>query len=256
LVEPAKESGAVADHLFADVRLAALYDLFCGRRTDFEFYFKWVMSAKSVLDVGCGTGALLHMARDAGHKGRLCGLDPAPGMLAQARKRGDIEWTLGDLSSVQFDRDFDLVVMTGHAFQVLVGDDEIHSALAAIHRALTDNGRFAFETRNPLVREWERWTPDKSAEVTDSDGTVVRLSREVQSVSGDTVSFRHTFASPGWEKPQMSRSTLRFLDAGRLSAFLSDAGLKVEKQFGDWDGSPFTASSPEIISIAQSLRFA
>ncbi len=256
MVEPEKEGGSVADHLFADVRLAALYDLFCGRRTDFEFYFKWVMSAKSVLDVGCGTGALLHMARDAGHKGRLCGLDPAPGMLAQARKRGDIEWTLGDLSSVQFDRDFDLVVMTGHAFQVLVGDDEIHSALAAIHRALTDNGRFAFETRNPLVREWERWTPDKSAEVTDSDGTVVRLSREVQSVSGDTVSFRHTFASPGWEKPQMSRSTLRFLDAGRLSAFLSDAGLKVEKQFGDWDGSPFTASSPEIISIAQSLRFA
>ena len=218
---------------------------------DFEFYFKWVMSAKSVLDIGCGTGALLHMARDAGHKGRLCGLDPAPGMLAQVRKRGDIEWTLGDLSSVQFDRDFDLVVMTGHAFQVLVGDDEIHSALAAIHRALTDNGRCAFETRNPLVREWERWTPDKSAEVTDSDGTVVRLSREVQSVSGDTVSFSHTFTSPGWEKPQMSRSTLRFLDARRLSAFLSDAGLKIENQFGNWDGSALTDSSREINTIAR-----
>jgi SAM-dependent methyltransferase len=242
LVEPAKESGAVADHLFADVRLAALYDLFCGRRTDFEFYFKWVMSAKSVLDVGCGTGALLHMARDAGHKGRLCGLDPAPGMLARARKRDDIEWTLGDLSSVQFDREFDLVVMTGHAFQVLVRDD--------------DNGRFAFETRNPLVREWERWTPDKSAEVTDSDGTVVRLSREEQSVSGDTVSFSHTFTSPGWEKPQMSRSTLRFLDARRLSAFLSDAGLKIENQFGNWDGSALTDSSREIITIARSVGFA
>jgi ubiquinone/menaquinone biosynthesis C-methylase UbiE len=251
LVEPAKESGAVADHLFADVRLAALYDLFCGRRTDFEFYFKWVMSAKSVLDVGCGTGALLHMARDAGHKGRLCGLDPAPGMLAQARKRGDIEWTLGDLSSVQFDREFDLVVMTGHAFQVLVGDEDIRGALAAIHRALTDNGRFAFETRNPLVREWERWTPDKSAEVTDSDGTVVRLSREVQRVNGDTVSFSHTFTSPVWEKPQMSRSTLRFLDARRLSAFLSDAGLKIENQFGNWDGSALTDSSREIITIAR-----
>jgi len=251
LVEPAKESGAVADHLFADVRLAALYDLFCGRRTDFEFYFKWVMSAKSVLDVGCGTGALLHMARDAGHKGRLCGLDPAPGMLAQARKRDDIEWTLGDLSSVQFDREFDLVVMTGHAFQVLVRDEDILGALAAIHQALTDNGRFAFETRNPLVREWERWTPDKSAEVTDSDGTVVRLSREVQSVSGDTVSFSHTFTSPGWEKPQMSRSTLRFLDAGRLSAFLSDTRLKIELQFGDWDGSALTDSSREIITIAR-----
>ena len=223
---------------------------------DFEFYFKWVMSAKSVLDIGCGTGALLHMARDAGHKGRLCGLDPAPGMLAQVRKRGDIEWTLGDLSSVQFDGEFDLVVMTGHAFLVLVGDDEIRGALTAIHRALTDNGRFAFETRNPLVREWERWTPDKSAEVTDSDGTVVRLSREVQRVNGDTVSFSHTFTSPVWEKPQMSRSTLRFLDARRLSAFLSDAGLKIENQFGNWDGSALTDSSREIITIARSVGFA
>jgi len=43
-----------------------------------------VMGAASVLDVGCGTGSMLHAARDAGHKGRLCGLVPAPGMLAQA----------------------------------------------------------------------------------------------------------------------------------------------------------------------------
>jgi ubiquinone/menaquinone biosynthesis C-methylase UbiE len=70
-----------------------------------------VMSAKAVLDVGCGTGALLHRARIEGHKGRLCGLDPARGMIEQARRRSDVEWVLGDLASVawegrvRFDRD-------------------------------------------------------------------------------------------------------------------------------------------------------
>jgi len=73
----------------------------------------------------------------------------------------------------------------------------------------------------------------------------------VQRVNGDTVSFSHTFTSPVWEKPQMSRSTLRFLDARRLSAFLSDAGLKIENQFGNWDGSALTDSSREIITIAR-----
>ena len=34
------------------------------------------MAAPSVLDVGCGTGRLLHRAREAGHAGRLCGVDP------------------------------------------------------------------------------------------------------------------------------------------------------------------------------------
>jgi hypothetical protein len=44
---------------------------------------------------------------------------------------------------------------------------------------------------------------------------------------------------------------LRFLDAGRLPAFLSDAGLAIEEQFGDWDRQPLTATSPEIITIAR-----
>ncbi|MFI1396091.1 hypothetical protein [Streptomyces sp. NPDC020681] len=36
--------------------------------------------------------------------------------------------------------------MTGHAFQVLVEDDELRTALAAVRSALTGEGRFAFET--------------------------------------------------------------------------------------------------------------
>src|SRR5258708_37244866 len=145
-------AGAMVNHQFSDDRLAALYDrLFpWERRDDFPFYLKLVMSAKSVLDVGCGPGALLRRAREAGHTGRLCGLDPAVGMLNQARVRSDIEWVLSDLSSVAWDREFDLIVLTGHAFQEFLDDDAIRASLAAIRPALTDNGRFAFETRNPL----------------------------------------------------------------------------------------------------------
>ena len=44
---------------------------------------------------------------------------------------------------------------------------------------------------------------------------------------------------------------LRFLDAETLAAFLSDAGLVIEEQFGDWARNPLTATSPEIITIAR-----
>ncbi len=241
----------VVDRLFSEPMLAELYDAFCVGRPDFAFYLPLVMSAKSVLDVGCGTGDLLRLARKAGHAGRLCGLDPAEAMLQQAQKRSDVDWLLGDLSSIDWCREFDLVVMTGHAFQVFVEDDQLRASLAAIRSALTEDGRFVFETRNPLARGWECWTPDHAVEIL-YDGSVVRMAHQIETpVAGDIVSFTVTFSSPGWERPQVSRSTLRFLKADSLSSFLSGAGLAIERQFGDWDGSPLTDTSPEIITVTQ-----
>jgi ubiquinone/menaquinone biosynthesis C-methylase UbiE len=169
------------DRLFDDLYLASLYDLLSpwDERGDFTFYLPLVMSSDSVLDVGCGTGALLHRARDEGHQGRLCGIDPANGMLAQARKISDIEWVLGDLASTSWNSEFDLIVMTGHAFQVLVEDDDLRTALAAVRSALTPDGCFAFETRNPSVRGWESWSTEYSTQITDSTGSVIRVECKV-----------------------------------------------------------------------------
>ncbi|HEY5250672.1 MAG TPA: class I SAM-dependent methyltransferase [Acidimicrobiales bacterium] len=248
------QTGRVVDHQFSDIGLASLYDVLhpWDQRDDLDFYLELVMTADAVLDVGCGTGALLHRARESGHTGRLCGLDPAVGMLAQARRRSDIEWVLGDLASAHWERELDLTVMTGHAVQVLVEDDDLHSSLGAVRAALNDEGRFVFETRNPLVRAWEGWIPDNATEMNDGDGTVVRMAHQVESpVIGDIVRFTTTYTSPDWDRPEESQSTLRFLDANSLSRHLSDAGLGIEKQFGNWSREPLTESSPEIITIAR-----
>jgi hypothetical protein len=173
-------------------------------------------------------------------------------MLNQARARSDIEWVLGDFSSVRWEREFDLVVMTGHAFQELIEDDEIRVALAAIRSTLADGGRFVFETRNPLLRAWEHWSTEYTAEVADASGVLVRCESQVETpVVGGIVRGTSTFTSPGWDRPLVSRGALRFLDAEALSGFLSGAGLVIEEQLGDWTGHPLTATSPEIITIAR-----
>lgn len=241
----------MVDLHYAEPRLAELYDAFCVGRPDFGFYLPLVMSAERVLDVGCGTGELLRLARATGHIGRLCGLDPAAAMLRVAQARTDIEWVLGDLASVAWDREFDLVVMTGHAFQVLTEDDQLRASLAAIRSALAEDGHFVFETRNPLVRAWERWVPMGEGVEIVRDGLPVRMEHpEMPVVQGDLVSFTMAYTSATWDRPHVSRSTLRFLDRDALGQFLDGAGLAIREQFGDWDRQPLADTSPEIITVA------
>ncbi len=102
---------------YSDEEAAALYDVLNAWGPSEEFYLALMLEARSVLDVGCGTGRILHRARQAGHAGRLCGLDPDPAMLGVARRRTEIEWVAGTAASVTWNREFDLAVMSGHAFR-------------------------------------------------------------------------------------------------------------------------------------------
>lgn len=140
--------------------------------------------------------------------------------------------------------------MTGHAFQALIEDAELRIALDAVRSALKPEGRFVFETRNPSARGWEQWTPENAVTI-EYGGEEVRMEHQVESpVVGESVSFTATFRSPNWDCRFVSRSTLRFLSAEKLVAFLIEANLNIREQFGDWDRSPLADDSPEIITIA------
>jgi hypothetical protein len=134
----------------------------------------------------------------------------------------------------RFDREFDLAVMTGHAFQVFVSDDELRFSLAAIRRALVDGGRFAFETRNPLARACENWTPRNATTLVDPSGGPVRVSHDVESVVADVVTLTETTSDPDGLPVRVDRANLRFLDVDTLTGFLANAGFEIEVQYGGW----------------------
>jgi SAM-dependent methyltransferase len=236
---------------YSDEESAALYDRLYSWGPGDAFYLALVMDAPSVLDVGCGTGTLLHRARELGHGGRLCGVDPDPAMLGRARRYPDIEWHASTAAAMPWDREFDLAIMNGHAFQVFIEDEDLRASLAAIHRALAEGGRFAFETRDPRARAWETWRPENATAVADAAGRMVRVSHHVESVIGDVVTMTETTSDADGTPLRVDRGSLRFLDEAAIARFLSAAGFAIETQYGGWSGEALSPTSPEIITIAR-----
>jgi len=231
-------------------RLAAVYDALNTWGSSDEFYLRHLMPAASVLDLGCG---MLCRARVAGHRGDLVGVDPAAGMLAVARaKRDDVAWLRARAQALDLGRTFELVTMTGHAFQELLDDDDVRAVLAAVHRHLVPGGRFVFETRNPAARAWQRWTPGQTrATVRSPAGDEVVVWHDLRRVRPpDLVDYVTTFHWRGTGYTVTSASTLRFVDPVWLNTLCTDAGLRVDGWYGDWDRSAVTATSPEIIVVA------
>ncbi len=241
--------------MYPDADAAALYDLLNPwdpkRWPGDAFYAGWVMAAGSVLDVGCGTGSMLHWSREHGHVGRLVGLDPDRAALARARRRADIKWVEGVAADAKGKAEFDLVTMTGHAFQFLVTDEDVLASLVAIRAALREGGRFVFETRHPQARAWEAWNPSRASDITDAAGRFLRVWHEVEAVVDGVVTFTGTTAEPDGTVLRVDRASLRFLDVLALDRFLAQAGLEVEARYGDWQRGPVTPASQEIVTVAR-----
>lgn len=215
------------DAIFADPRLAAVYDTFDGDRADLDLYLAVAdeFGAAHVLDVGCGTGCLALLL--AGRGRRVTAVDPAAASLDVARAKpgaAAVTWVHGDATAVP-GVDADLATMTGNVAQVFLDDAAWTATLHGVRRALRDGGTLVFETRRPDRRAWEGWAADPGPVVRDVPGIgVVEQRREVTRVALPFVSFRYTYTFGGGDQVR-SDSTLRFRDRPELERSLTDAGF-------------------------------
>ncbi len=238
----------MADAHYELPELAALYDIDSGWSVDRDFYLSLAgREPKRVLEIGCGTGLIARAMAGIGH--HVTGVDPALAMLDVGRgeRHGDrVDWRQGTAQDFWAEGRFDLAFMTGHAFQVLLEDDDIRQALSNIRRHLAPGALFAFESRNPALR-WEDIF-ESTATLQTAAGPVP-VEWRVLWRRGDIVRFDTHYHLP--EGSRVSESMLRFPPPEVLRSFLEGEGFEIRSVFGDWDKSPFMpATSREIIIVA------
>lgn len=220
------------DPIFADTRLAAIYDPLDPDRGDLDVYAAVVeeFGAASVLDIGCGTGTFACMLALRGLS--VTGVDPAEASLAVARSKSGAErvrWVSGDATALPA-LGVDLATMTGNVAQVFVTDDEWTRTLSAVHAALTSGGRFVFETRDPAYRGWREWTREKTFTRAEIPGVgAVTTWCDLLDVSLPLVTFRGTYEFAADGAVLTSESTLRFRSRHEVEASLAATGFIVDE---------------------------
>jgi SAM-dependent methyltransferase len=216
--------------------LAALYDADCGWSEDRGFYLNLAGAPpQRILDLGCGTGLICDAYAALGHD--VTGVDPAPAMLEIARQKphgADIGWVPATAQDFRSDKRFELIIMTGHAFQVLLEDSDIRAAFETVRTHLAPSGRFVFESRNPAI-DWEKlWN---SSHEFAADGRSVTCTTRTLSRAGNRLTFEQRYDFDG--QSLTSRSELLFLSREEIEQRLALSGLRAGSVFGDWRSRPF-----------------
>jgi SAM-dependent methyltransferase len=222
----------MVDAHFGEPRLARLYDPLDPDRSDLDAYDGLIdeLGARTVLDLGCGTGTFA--CRLARWGIDVVGVDPAAASLAVARAKPDagrVRWIEGDATMLPALR-VDLVTMTGNVAQVFVTDEAWMSTLAGVRAALRSGGTLVFETRDPARAAWRGWTrAETRRRVTLPAAGVVETWIDLTEVRLPLVSFRTTFVFEADGAVLTSDSTLRFRTDGEIRASLAAAGFAVRE---------------------------
>jgi len=236
---------------YQNPQIAEIYDLDNPWAREYDFYLSLAGPRPcSVLDLGCGTGTLCCALAERGH--RVTGVDPAAAMLAVAKSKPhaqQVEWVECSAQSYWSHRRFDLIVMTGHAFQVLLTDTDTLAVLETMRAHLKERGKVAFETRNPRIDWAGEWT-GRSPSVHTLPGGKLLETLEITGQDDEFISFQTYYRLP--RATLTTSSKLRFPSREHVEALIARSGLVVRDVFGDWDAAPFAAaSSREIIFIAE-----
>ena len=104
-----------------------------------------IQPSDSILDVGCGTGEVTLLAKRRAQHGQVYGIDPAPEMIAVARKKAaqkhlDIDFRVGVIEALPF-ADSSLDVVTSSLMMHHLPDDLKRRGLREVYRVLKPGGR-------------------------------------------------------------------------------------------------------------------
>lgn len=237
------------NQLYTNLNLVDFYDLENPWAADFDFCKNLAKNAQSILDIGCGTGEFL--ANIAGNK-ILTGVDPAKAMLDIAQQRPNstsVNWLQADARNFQLNQKFDLIIFTGHTFQVFLSEQDQLAVLKTIAKHLSPNGKFIFDSRNVDVINWENWNHPNSQKTTNHPrfGLYNIWTSTEYNPQNQIATYTKHYKNLSSGQVTSVDSKIKFTPKDQLKTLIQNAGLKVDMWYGDWHGNSCDQNSIDFI---------
>lgn len=238
---------------------SAFYDLVHGEFASSEtlaFYEDKIKSHGSpVLELACGTGAYLIPLREKGYE--IDGLDISNEMLDRAKEKArqrnvEIDVRNGDIRDFQVNKKFNLILLLGNSLQHLLTRKEVENCFAAVKRHLMPGGKFIVEVFNPSLKILAQ-NPD--VKVLDSEyetahGKMILTGCVDYDAATQINRITWNYRNENAGTSKTFQFSMRQFFPQELDALLEYNNFKLEKKFGERDGSPFVSGSPRQIVLA------
>jgi len=250
----------------ADLYDAEYSDLGTRRGNDVGFYVECSrMAGGRTLELGCGTGRVLVPTAVAGFE--ITGFDLSAFMLNKCRAkllaqpevvRRRVRLVQGSMVDFNIGETFSLITIPFRPFQHIVASEEQKSCLRSIRRHLAPGGQLVFDVFNPRLDRL--YDPKYTLEADDlperqlPDGRRVRRASRLAGFHRDLqyndIEWVYYVNYPDGRSERLVQAfPMRYYFRYELEHLLELCGLKVVDLFGDFDGSAFSADSPEIIFV-------
>jgi SAM-dependent methyltransferase len=236
------------------------YDVQTTLVDDIPFYLRQAQKyGDPVLELACGTGRITIPLAEKGIQ--ITGLDLSKPMLSHARKKAvkkgiDIHWINADYRDFSLNEQFSLIFIPFNSLLHIHDLKSYEACFSSVRDHLRDGGRFIVDIFNPdltiLMRDPSKRFPVAEYEDPDGAGTVTITEQTSYDAATQLMQiiWHYTIGARKFVKEWKNR----ILFPQEIDTLLRYNGFTIEKKYGNFDETPFTARSPKQLIICTKRR--
>ncbi|WP_280771934.1 class I SAM-dependent methyltransferase [Salipaludibacillus daqingensis] len=231
---------------------------------DIALILKWASRVKgTIIDLACGTGRATIPLANKGYN--VIGVDLEKKMLDEAIKKSlkqnlSIDFIQQDCTQLHLNIKSHFIYSIGNSFQHFLTNHAQDKFLESVNKHLVMGGIFIFGTRFPSEDELVESSENKYWRTYEDSETKYKVEVYLKSEYDSITQLQHNETTRRFInnegniiKESKTELSLRYVFPKEMERLLNSSGFEIVHVYGDWNETPLTNASNEMIYICKKI---